>query len=129
MSKPMSDKRKERIRNRRILAGRIVGVVVLCAAALAALYRALGGTALHPAMRSIYRALGIQGSNPPAAMILGLMLVVVAEIPFMIPMRKRQVTGRTQVRRRTKRRTQVRRRTKNGHVYRVPIQKNGYNTK
>lgn len=89
MTDPMQKNRKEMTRNRLILAGRIAGITLLCAAALAGLYRALGGTGLRSVTNAIYRVLGIDGSNPPAALSLGLVLVVLAEIPFMFPMRKK----------------------------------------
>lgn len=89
MNNPMQKNRNETTRNRLILAGRIVGIGLLCAAALAVVYCALGGTALWPVTKAIYRVLGINGSNPPAALTLGLMLIVLAEIPFMFPMREK----------------------------------------
>lgn len=88
MNNPMQKNRKETTRNRLVLAGRIAGITLLCAAALAGVYRALGGTGLRPLLKAVYRVLGIHGSNPPAALNLGLMLIVLAEIPFMFPLRK-----------------------------------------
>lgn len=80
---------KNTTRNQLILAGRVVGIGLLCAAALAVVYRELGGTALWPVTKAIYSVLGINGSNPPAALTLGLMLIVLAEIPFLFPTRKK----------------------------------------
>lgn len=89
MTDPMQKKQKETTRNRLVRAGRIAGIALLCAAALAGVYRALGGTGLRSVTNAIYRVLGISGSNPPEALTLGLMLIVLAEIPFMFPMRKK----------------------------------------